>query len=389
MTSDDFMTGNEHFQIGTEGAETFVQRFLDIDKSCAPLFLITGRQSFESSGAESFFAPIIANRQVVRFSDFAVNPKIEDLCRALNAFKTSKAQLIIAVGGGSALDVAKLVNYFASTGIDPMSYTEGKRGCGEAFCPLLAVPTTAGTGSEATHFATLYIGFDKISVADKRMKPSHIWLNPAFTSKMSAYLTACTGFDALAQAIESYWAVGSTVESKQYSEKAIKLCLRHLERAVLRPTPEHRAGMLNAAHFAGRAINISKTTAAHAMSYTLTAHYGLPHGHAVAMTLPAVFEANANATERELNDPRGFQHLQTVMTELSNLLGAYTPTEAAKQLKTIIERILLSLKWFTEHGFDPEDVRNIILQEINEERLANNPRKLDIKKIKQIVSNIQ
>lgn len=269
MTSDDFMTGNKHIQIGTEGAEGFVRRFLNLDLSRAPLFLVTGRQSFESSGAESFFAPIIAGRQAVRFSDFAANPKIEDLCRALNAFKASEAKLIISVGGGSALDVAKLVNYFAAAGVDPVSYTEGKRGCGDAFCPLLAVPTTAGTGSEATHFATLYIGFEKISVADKRMTPSHIWLNSAFTSTMSTYLTACTGFDALAQAIESYWAVGSTEESKHYSEKAIKLCLQHLEGAVLAPTAEHRAGMLNAAHFAGRAINISKTTAAHAMSYTV------------------------------------------------------------------------------------------------------------------------
>jgi len=389
MNSDDFITGNKNIQIGTEGAEGFVQRFLDIDKSYAPLFLITGRQSFESSGAESFFAPIIDSRQVVRFSDFSANPKIEDLCRALNAFKASKAKLIISVGGGSALDVGKLVNYFVATSTDPVSYTEGKRGGGDAFYPLMAVPTTAGTGSEATHFATLYIGFEKISVADKRMTPSYIWLNPEFTSTMSAYLTACTGFDALAQAIESYWAVGSTEESKHYSEKAIKLCLQHLEGAVLAPTPEHRAGMLNAAHFAGRAINISKTTAAHAMSYTLTAHYGLPHGHAVAMTLPAVFEANADATEMELNDPRGFKHLHAVMTALCNLLGADTPTEAAKQLMTLIERIILSRKWFTEHDFDPEYVRNVILQEINEERLANNPRKLDIKKIKQIISNIQ
>lgn len=388
MTSDDFIKGNEHIQIGIEGAKEFVQRFLALDRFSAPLFLITGRQSFESSGAASFFEPIIAGKQVVRFSDFTANPKIEDLSLALNAFKKSKAHLIIAVGGGSALDIAKLVNYFAAKGIDPASYTEGKRGDGDAFCPMLAVPTTAGTGSETTHFATLYVGFEKISIADKRMIPSHIFLNQAFTSTMSAYLTACTGFDALSQAIESYWAVGSTEESKQYCEKAIKLCLRHLEGAVFDPSAEHRTGMLKASYLAGRAINISKTTAAHALSYPMTAHYGLPHGHAVSMTLPALFEANADATEKELNDLRGFKYLSTVMTALCILLGENTPNKAAKKLETLKERIMLSRTWFIEHGFNPEDVRNVILQEINEERLANNPRKLDKKIIIQIVTDI-
>ncbi len=389
MNSDDFMPSDKHIQIGTEGAVGFVQRFLDLDKSCSPLFLITGRQSLKSSGAESFFAPIIASRQVVRFSDFAANPKIEDLCRALNAFKASKAKLIISVGGGSALDIAKLVNYFAATNTNPVSYTEGKRGRGAAFCPLLAVPTTAGTGSEATHFATLYIGFEKISVADKRMTPSHIWLNPGFTSKMSAYLTACTGFDALAQAIESYWAVGSTEESKHYSEKAIKLCLQHLEGAVLAPTPEHREGMLNAAHFAGRAINISKTTAAHAMSYTLTAHYGLPHGHAVAMTLPAVFETNAATTEADVNDPRGALHVQDAVHKLCMLLGADSSKKATATILGLIARIGLSDTWFSAHGIDSSEAQNYVFQEINAERLINNPRKLDEKILSRIVAYIR
>lgn len=389
MNSDDFIQSDKHIQIGTEGAEGFVQRFLDLDKSFTPLFLITGRQSFESSGAESFFAPIIANRQVIRFSDFSANPNIKDLCRALNVFKASKAKLIISVGGGSALDVAKLVNYFAATSTDPVSYAEGNRGSGDLFCPLLAVPTTAGTGSEATHFATLYIGFKKISVADKRMTPSHIWLNPEFTSTMSAYLTACTGFDALAQAIESYWAVGSTKESKKYSEEAIKLCLQHLEGAVLAPTPEHREGMLNAAHFAGRAINISKTTAAHSMSYTLTAHYGLPHGHAVALLLPAVFEANVAVAEDDVNDPRGALHVRDAIQNLCRLLDCNTTKQSAQKLRELMARIGLSGSWFSSNGFDPTKARELIIQEINKERLANNPCILNAVMLERIVSNIR
>jgi len=383
------MTSNDHVQVGTEGAEVFVQKFLALGRPDDPVFLIAGKQSYEASGAAIFFTPLLADKRVVRFSDFSANPKIEEFRRILGAFRESRAGLILSVGGGSAIDFGKLVNYFATTGIDPVAYTQGKRGSGAALSPLLAVPTTAGTGSEATHFAALYIGLNKISIADKRIVPSHIWLNPTFTVSMSPYLTACTGFDALAQAIESHWAVGSTLESRRDSAKALQLCLRHLEGAVLTPTTEHRAGMLEAAHLAGRAINVSKTTAAHAMSYALTAHYGLPHGHAVAITLPAVFAANAVLTEADVNDLRGVAHVRAVMDELCMMLGVNSPKKAAQRLQEIMARIGLSDVWFSAHGFDPAEARDYVMQEVNAERLANNPRRLDAKLVAQIVYPIQ
>lgn len=389
MSSDDSITSNENIQIGAEGAEGFVRRFLDLNASDAPVFLVTGHQSYENSGAASFFASILADRKVVRFSDFTPNPKIEHLICAIDAFQASESKLIISIGGGSSIDLAKLVNYFSSEGINPDDYIEGKRGSGEAFTPHLSVPTTAGTGSEATHFAALYIGFDKVSITGKGMAPSHIWLNPAFTASMSPYLTACTGFDALAQAIESYWAVGSTLESRKNGAKALQLCLRHLERAVLKPTFEHRAGMLEAAHLSGRAINVSKTTAAHAMSYALTAHYGLPHGHAVAMTLPAVFEANASFKETDLRDPRSVEHLRVVMNELCNLFSVDTSQKAIQKTIKLIATIGLSHSWFSDHGFDYIEARKYIMQELNEERLANNPRILDRNLIAKIVSCVR
>lgn len=389
MNAGDSLTGNNKILFGVEGAEGFVREFIDLDGYGRPLFLVTGRQSYESSGAASFLRPIFADREVVRFYDFSVNPKMEDLGHVLEAFKASKAHLLIAVGGGSTIDLAKLINYFAATGIDPTNYTKGEKCNIEAFWPLLAVPTTAGTGSEATHFAVLYNGFKKISVADGRMAPSHIWLNPRFTISMSSYLTACTGFDAFAQAIESYWAVGSTKESRQDSAKAIKLCLAHLEKAVMMPTLEHRANMLQAAYLSGKAINVSKTTAAHALSYALTAHYGLPHGHAVAMTLPAVFEANTTFTEKDVCDPRGVEHLHTIITEICELFEVDSVQEVVQRIRDIVTNIGLSDSWLSEHDFEPKEAREYITQEVNYERLWNNPRSLNGKMIDQIVSHIK
>ena len=383
MKSDDFL----HF--GSKDAEEFIQKFLILAKPDEAIFLIAGRQAFEASGAASIFSPLLTDKNVVRFSDFTANPKIGELGQVLCAFNKARAGLILSVGGGTAIDLGKLVNYFSATDVDPEAYLKGERGICAKCVPHLAVPTTAGTGSEATHFAVLYDRFKKVSVADNKLAPSHVWLNPVFTASMSPYLTASSGFDALAQAIESYWAVGSTLKSRHDSLEALKLCIQHLEFSVLTPTSEHRAGMLKAAYLAGRAINVAKTTAAHALSYVLTSHYGLSHGHAVALTFPAVFEANANVTNQNINDPRGLRHIGNIMNNLCVLLNIDSPAKAAHQIQELTMKIGLSNTWFETHGFEPEKVRALVLRDVNEERLANNPRQLDDDSLTRIVASIR
>ncbi|MGH7967250.1 MAG: phosphonoacetaldehyde reductase, partial [Limisphaerales bacterium] len=326
---------------------------------------------------------------VVHFSEFSPNPKVEDVKKALVEFQAFQPRKIIAVGGGSALDVAKLVRYFAATGIEPEEPASLPNGNSHHLIPLLAVPTTAGSGSEATHFAVIYKGFIKHSVAHPSLRPSHVWLNPRFTMSASPYQVACSGFDAFAQGIESLWAVGATENSKLDSSKAITLCLRHLEGAVLARSPQHCAGMLEAANLSGQAINVSKTTAAHAMSYALTAHYGLPHGHAVAMILPAVFEANAAVTDRNVNDPRGAAFVHAALRELCTRLGCTSVPMAVRRIRELMAGIGLSETWFSSHGFNLTTVRNFVTQEVNLDRLANNPRRLDAEAFAQILAQIR
>jgi alcohol dehydrogenase class IV len=383
------MIKSQYLHRGKEDAGVFVHKFLSLSNPDDPLFMIAGKYSYELSGAASFFSSLLDKKRCVRFSEFSANPKINDLNRALDAFKNSKARLIISVGGGSAIDLAKLVKYFTAADIDPEECLEKNSVENTSTLPLLAVPTTAGTGSEATHFATLYPGLKKISIAAKQILPSHVWLNFEFTTSLSPYQTACTGFDALAQAIESYWAVASTHQSRQDSAKALQMCMQHLEGAVLTPTSEHRTGMLEAAYLAGKAIDVSKTTAAHALSYSLTAHYGLPHGHAVAMTLPAIFELNAATAGTDVNDPRGVAHVHTVMNELCKLIGADSPMRAARRIRTLMARIGLTDTWFSEHGFDKFKAQDIIMKEVNLDRVANNPRRLDRVLVEQIAAHIR
>jgi len=383
------MIKNQYVHRGKEEAEVFLHNFVSLSNLDDPVFMITGNYSYELSGAAEFFSYMLDRKRYVRFSEFSPNPNINNLQLALDAFRNSNAKLIIAVGGGSAIDLAKLVNFFAALNIEPGEYLKNKETVNISTLPFLAIPTTAGTGSEATNFAALYVGSRKISISNREILPSHVWLNFEFTLSLSPYQSACTGFDALAQAIESYWAISSTTRSRQDSEKAIQLCMQHLEGAVLTPTTENRAGMLEAAYLSGKAINVSKTTAAHALSYSLIAHYGLPHGHAVALTLPAIFTVNAAATNADVNDLRGLSHVNKVMRNLCKLLKVDSPTEAAQLIKTLMFRIGLSDSWLSDHGFDKSRAQDIVMKEVDLERMANNPRRLNKKLIEQIAASIR
>lgn len=363
---------------GEEGAGAFVQAFARDRAQGAAVLLVTGRESYRASGAESFFARALAGCRFDRFSDFAVNPNLQDLQRGLEVFAGGGYGALIAAGGGSVLDMAKLINFFGSYKLEPADGISGKAApAGSPAAPLLAVPTTAGTGSEATHFAALYNGAAKYSIAHASMLPGRVWLNPGFTLSQSPYQAATCAVDALAQAIESYWAVGADEQSQAFSARALELCLGTMVAAVRFPCLENRRRMMEAAYWAGRAINISKTTASHALSYSLTMHYGLPHGHAVAMTLPAVLQANAAVSPRDVNDPRGVAYVRHTMDGLLHLLGVSDAGQGARLLERIMDDVGLSRNWFSEKGLCLEDVRSVMLSQVNAERFKNNPRRLD------------
>jgi alcohol dehydrogenase class IV len=270
---------------GLPASQDFLRAFLG-EVPLHRVLLVARPHSFERSGAKAWWEQVV-DGPVAFFSDFSSNPKSADVMRGVARFREIQAAAVIAIGGGSVLDMAKLIKLFGSCDytveeyLSAMSAPEVPGGV-----PLLAIPTTAGSGSEATHFAVVYSGNVKYSVADSSILPGHVALIPEFTWSASAYQTACSGMDALAQAIESHWAPGATDASRADAEKAIALAKTHLLTAVREPTAESRAGMLEAAHLAGRAINITKTTGAHAYSYALTMKYGISHGHAAGLLLP-------------------------------------------------------------------------------------------------------
>lgn len=302
------------------------------------VFIVHGKGSYKACGAAEIMTDVCKGLQVTEYVDFSVNPKDEEALTGVRLLLETKPDVMIAIGGGSAMDMSKLIRHYAT-----------ERGY---VVPLWAVPTTAGTGAEATHFAVVYKDGVKHSMEADDILPDVAILYPPFTYGNNAYLTACTGFDALAQAIEAYWNPKATDESKQYSIRAINMIYKHLPECIAHPEQvKLRDELLQGAYWAGRAINITKTTAPHAFSYVFTSKYGYPHGHAVALTFPFFMKLNGSQ-------------------ELFELLGM-SADKSMEQMEKYISSLGLSLKLLTSI-----DVRSA-LQAVNLQRLANNPVELN------------
>lgn len=374
---------------GNMACNDFLVKEFPRDKYSQILF-VTGKESFYASGAEQFLHDAAGLEPMCRFSDFDVNPTFDDVQRGLKRFNETKPDCIMAVGGGSVLDMAKLINFFgASDEPSDKWFDDIPLDRPVSTLPLVAIPTTAGAGSEATSFAVLYRDKKKYSVAHSSMLPDIVLLNPALTGSMTPYQTACSGFDAFAQAMESYWAAASTETSRRYSAESIGLCKKHLECAVFEPSMAHRTGMMKAAYLAGRAINITKTTAAHALSYVLTAHCGLPHGHAVAMMFPWIFALNAEVSATDISDARGIAHVKHVMDELCGMLGGESAGKTVERMQGLCDRIGLDKSWIREPGINIEDVQELIVNGVNRERLRNNPRNINADDLRWVASHIR
>jgi len=339
------------------------------------IFLVTGRNSYVNSGAQKAIKSYLENYNTFHFYDFEVNPKIDDIQKGIQIFREQGCDLIIAIGGGSVLDIAKSINILATNNTwTPEEYIKGKKPIKNKGSILVAIPTTAGSGSEATKFAVVYIDKIKYSLDQKQMLPDYTIIDHKFTMDLPKSITASTGMDALCQAIESYWSVNSTKESKNYSEEAIELIINNLPQAVNTPSKESRENMLKAANFAGKAINISRTTACHAISYPMTSHFNIPHGHAVSLTLGKMLVFNSNVTKQDILDKRGVNHVRATIHNICNLFDASNTKELETKLTELMTKIGLETN-LSKLNMKKKDIR-IILDNVNLQRLSNNPRTL-------------
>ena len=317
------------------------------------------------------------------FSDFSPNPKYEDIVPAVELYKREGCDVIVAAGGGSAIDVAKCIKLYAP--LDP-SINFLMQEAKTSDIPLVAIPTTAGTGSESTRYSVIYYQGEKQSVHHTSIVPDVAILLPEVLESLPSYQKKCTVLDALCQAIESYWAVKSNDESRDLADRAIRLIWANIEEYLLSPNPaiEVLGNIMLGSCLAGQAINITATTAPHAMSYKLTTTYGIPHGHSVGVGLLYVWKYMLSHGEK-CTDSRGYDYLLDIFGKIASAMGYDSVEKAVDAYEALLNKIEIS-------GPAPLSDRaqeiEMLAGAVNVERLGNNPVALDVEALAQLYGEI-
>ena len=342
-----------------------------------------GNRSFEACGAADVFSELIGQDNVLVLRGFQENPTFSDIQKATLQVTEFEPDLIVAVGGGTVLDIAKAVSLLCEVdGLESASIGEIVAYNYESKCPLIACPTTAGTGSEATQFSVVYDNGKKYSLDHPLLLPDYSVIDSQFTEALGKYQTAVSGIDAFSQALESYWSNGATEESMGYAMSGLERSLDVLEDCVNNPSEQSRKKMAEAAHMSGKAIQISRTTAPHALSYTLTIEAGISHGQGVFLILPSVFEYTYEKAVKESKT-----ELVERFNTLFSILNVTNCVAAKKKLIDFGESIGLKSK--LEDLVDDVDVmRASLVEGVNVQRLKNHPVELSVEDLEYIVATL-
>jgi len=283
------------------------------------------------------------------FSGFHPNPDLSDATAGADMYRKMGCDGLISVGGGSAMDTAKAVKaLLLAENMDDVRI--GRLPVGKL--PHIAIPGTAGTGAEATPIAVVYENNEKLSLDHPTLLPEAIVLDGSLLNTLPLYHKKACALDALCQGIEFYWAVKRTEDSRIHAERAILGVLRNLE-DYLAGRAAAADAVLEAAYESGCAIRISRTTAAHAMSYQITKRIGPAHGQACMLTLPHLWRRMGEAP---------------VINALNALIGTTDGSE-----------LLLGLLAATDmlpDAMPDDDTLDALTASVNVQRLGNHPQKL-------------
>ncbi|HMS00476.1 MAG TPA: phosphonoacetaldehyde reductase [Anaerolineales bacterium] len=348
--------------------------------------LVTGGASYEACGAKQEIEQVFGDSGNIRFSVSTSLPEIQEVERGIEFLNKHTFDAVIAIGGGCVLDTAKLIRTFAHRDIKTITESSGHTSSESPRIPMIAIPTTAGSGAEATHFAVLYKNNTKYSIAHQNILPTVALIDANLTLSVPPNLAAASGLDALSQGIESYWSANSTEESRGFAKQSIQLAYEALVSAICENNLQAKINLSQAALLAGQAINISKTTAPHAVSYALTVTFGIPHGHAVALTLGEFFALAGAITDKDCNHPTGMGFVSHLLDELCNLLNVADPSAGRAAIKKLVSTLGLATN-LSAVGIKESDFAHI-LKNINVERLENHPQKITAEMIRTILQNI-
>ena len=353
-----------------------------LNKFYKKIFVLAGYKSFTESGLKTFFSQTFKEKNFNFFFKRKPYPEYQELIKIIKSIENFNPDLIIAAGGGSVLDYAKIANSIEFNRNLDKDIISSEYKLKKKKTILLAIPTTAGSGAEVTSNAVIYINQKKYSIEGNSIKPDFFFLIPDFVKSASNIIKSSAGFDAIAQSIESLVSKGSNATSVAYAKKSLSISLDYFLKFLKKPTKENTCAMSFAANLSGKAINISRTTAPHAVSYPFTSSFKISHGHAVSLTLNKFMVFNyKNSTH---------SNCKFDLHERFKLLFKITKTKNIEDFNNYIKFIKINANLednFTKLGIDIENFMPKLLDETNDQRLKNNPVKITKKILKSLILN--
>lgn len=318
------------------------------------------------------------NSTLIWIDDIPPNPTQKDLVNALKQIRNHELEVIVAIGGGSAIDLAKGISAFyrceaPCTANEISSRIKNRNYLDCDFVDIIAFPTTAGTGSEVTQWATIWDENkeEKFSIDAPGLKPKKVVIIPELTVSVPPYMTLSTGLDAMCQAVEAYWSKRTTPLVQELAFRAIELFIHNLRKSVEMPTNlAYREKLCRASVLAGLAFSQTRTTACHSISYPLTMHYEVPHGLAVSMTLHEVAKRNRGSFAND--------------EELFSLFEEYG---GIKDWINFVSKDIVEMR-LSYFGIKEGDIPPIVKRAFTSGRMDNNPVDLSVKDVQEILEAV-
>ena len=335
------------------------------------IFLVTGRKSFEWFSSRGFVPTLASQASVQHWSGVNPNPTFENLLEGIRRCRAFRPDLVLGVGGGSVIDMSKLVAALLGSEFSDLDCALAQN-LDERETELVVVPTTAGSGAEATNFSVLYRDGVKLSISGESLLADHVVLDPALVRSGTRNQLAASGLDALCQCIESIWAKGKTPESQSYAVDGLRLVSHNLVSFVNGDFSKASA-MQWGAYQAGRAIRISKTTAPHAFSYYLTTERDVPHGIGVAATVGYFIDYHWQILGASSGDD--LTQLAKDMAVVYEILGLSADASSGRNY---FEKLFRDLGLGGPEDFWPKEIGDLNkwLDSANPSRMENHPLEL-------------
>lgn len=339
-----------------------------IKLACRNILVLTGKSSLKKSGYFEKITEILSGCNVVSVECVSSHPDTKEVLEINQKLALSKFDTILAVGGGSVLDVAKAIKALIGERLSDVQDLEEILSLGKyspAEISIIAVPTTSGSGSEVTPWATIWDRKNKkkYSIEHPALYPDCSIVDPEITYSLPIRTSVICSLDALCHAVESYWAKPSNEYSRQHSLSAISLIIDNVETLCQEGSSEAvRSNLSLGSLHAGLAFSHTKTTACHAIAYPLTLHFSVEHGIATTMTLASLLQINYKVIP---NVDRLFTALKVENTN-----------ELHEKLLMIGKMAGISLR-LRDYGVKEEDLAEIVTECFTRGRMDNNPITLD------------